>query len=311
MHILNWNHPSFLQYKTGAPKVRTRPYDPLSKALVKLFPIIPSFRMANGDTVFEHRAPVPENYVASWNSTGQPEEDLASLREILQENLGRLIASSGRLRVSDHQVVAISIVSSNVWVEDLTVPINVVRKSTVSLPSGPDVYGQSLEALLTRPAASESESHVPDAVSDKRTPLPSMQLCCSYVMVCLEMGLWTLPRVIGAISGTASADSIQWVVIGMPTVAVNAINEKLEWIAHHEVSDLGGGDSEIGGVGAGSQALFPKVGKKQGSHHDSLHPTDHQRLYLQGLFDSPPPEIFPNQMIAISSIVSHMLLPIQ
>ncbi|GKG46036.1 hypothetical protein Tco_0498482, partial [Tanacetum coccineum] len=33
------------------------------------------------------------------------------------------------------------------------------------LPSGPDVYGQSLEVLLTQPAASESESHVPDAVS--------------------------------------------------------------------------------------------------------------------------------------------------
>ncbi|GKF97283.1 hypothetical protein Tco_0293104, partial [Tanacetum coccineum] len=35
-----------------------------------------------------------------------------------------------------------------------------------SLPSGPDAYGQSLEALLTQPAASESESHVPDVVSE-------------------------------------------------------------------------------------------------------------------------------------------------
>ncbi|GKF92340.1 hypothetical protein Tco_0279059, partial [Tanacetum coccineum] len=33
-----------------------------------------------------------------------------------------------------------------------------------SLPSMPDAYGQSLEALLTQPAASERESHVPDAV---------------------------------------------------------------------------------------------------------------------------------------------------
>ncbi|GKF43129.1 hypothetical protein Tco_0129681, partial [Tanacetum coccineum] len=35
-----------------------------------------------------------------------------------------------------------------------------------SLPSMPDVYGQSLEVLLTQPAASESESHVPDVVSE-------------------------------------------------------------------------------------------------------------------------------------------------
>ncbi|GKF94188.1 hypothetical protein Tco_0283888, partial [Tanacetum coccineum] len=35
-----------------------------------------------------------------------------------------------------------------------------------SLPSMPDAYGQSLKALLTQPAASESESHVPDAVSE-------------------------------------------------------------------------------------------------------------------------------------------------
>ncbi|GKF61636.1 hypothetical protein Tco_0181690, partial [Tanacetum coccineum] len=34
------------------------------------------------------------------------------------------------------------------------------------LPSGPDVYGQSLEVLLNWPAASESESHVPDVVSE-------------------------------------------------------------------------------------------------------------------------------------------------
>ncbi|GJR99898.1 ribonuclease H-like domain-containing protein [Tanacetum coccineum] len=36
----------------------------------------------------------------------------------------------------------------------------------MSLPSVPDAYGQSLEALLTQPAASESESHVPDDVSE-------------------------------------------------------------------------------------------------------------------------------------------------
>ncbi|GJV92886.1 hypothetical protein Tco_1540699 [Tanacetum coccineum] len=34
-----------------------------------------------------------------------------------------------------------------------------------SLPSGPDAYGQSLEALLTQPAAFESVSYVPGAVS--------------------------------------------------------------------------------------------------------------------------------------------------
>ncbi|GJT42943.1 hypothetical protein Tco_0951658 [Tanacetum coccineum] len=39
-------------------------------------------------------------------------------------------------------------------------------KRKESLPSGPDVYGQSLEVLLTQPAASESESHVPDVVSE-------------------------------------------------------------------------------------------------------------------------------------------------
>ncbi|GJZ26219.1 hypothetical protein Tco_0570472, partial [Tanacetum coccineum] len=35
-----------------------------------------------------------------------------------------------------------------------------------SLPSGPDAYDQSLEVLLTQPAASESESRVPDVVSE-------------------------------------------------------------------------------------------------------------------------------------------------
>ncbi|GKG61152.1 hypothetical protein Tco_0616968, partial [Tanacetum coccineum] len=35
-----------------------------------------------------------------------------------------------------------------------------------SLPSVHDIYGQSLEALLTQPDASESESHVPDIVSE-------------------------------------------------------------------------------------------------------------------------------------------------
>ncbi|GKG34563.1 hypothetical protein Tco_0437259, partial [Tanacetum coccineum] len=35
-----------------------------------------------------------------------------------------------------------------------------------SLPSVPDAYGQSLEALLTQPTASESESRVPNAVSE-------------------------------------------------------------------------------------------------------------------------------------------------
>ncbi|GKG55358.1 hypothetical protein Tco_0571998, partial [Tanacetum coccineum] len=32
--------------------------------------------------------------------------------------------------------------------------------------SVPDAYGQSLEALLTQPAVSESESHVPDVVPE-------------------------------------------------------------------------------------------------------------------------------------------------
>nr|GFC78756.1 hypothetical protein [Tanacetum cinerariifolium] len=35
-----------------------------------------------------------------------------------------------------------------------------------SLPSVPDVYGQSLEALSSQPAASGSESHVPGDVSE-------------------------------------------------------------------------------------------------------------------------------------------------
>ncbi|GKA77788.1 hypothetical protein Tco_0784325, partial [Tanacetum coccineum] len=35
-----------------------------------------------------------------------------------------------------------------------------------TLPSVLDVYGQSLEALLTRHAASESESRVPDVMSE-------------------------------------------------------------------------------------------------------------------------------------------------
>ncbi|GKE42205.1 hypothetical protein Tco_1469489, partial [Tanacetum coccineum] len=35
-----------------------------------------------------------------------------------------------------------------------------------SLPSIPDAYGQSLEALLSQPPASKSESHVPDVVSE-------------------------------------------------------------------------------------------------------------------------------------------------
>ncbi|GKG51806.1 hypothetical protein Tco_0544444, partial [Tanacetum coccineum] len=34
-----------------------------------------------------------------------------------------------------------------------------------SLPSMSDAYGQSLEALISQPATSESESHVPDVVS--------------------------------------------------------------------------------------------------------------------------------------------------
>nr|GFC91122.1 hypothetical protein [Tanacetum cinerariifolium] len=33
-------------------------------------------------------------------------------------------------------------------------------------PFVPDAYGQSLEALLSQPAASGSESHVPGAVSE-------------------------------------------------------------------------------------------------------------------------------------------------
>ncbi|GJR58437.1 hypothetical protein Tco_1500599, partial [Tanacetum coccineum] len=35
-----------------------------------------------------------------------------------------------------------------------------------SLPSVPDAYGQSLERLLTQPAASKSEFHVPGDVSE-------------------------------------------------------------------------------------------------------------------------------------------------
>ncbi|GJU18436.1 hypothetical protein Tco_1146402 [Tanacetum coccineum] len=35
-----------------------------------------------------------------------------------------------------------------------------------SLPSVPDAYGLSLEALLSQPAASESESHVPNVASE-------------------------------------------------------------------------------------------------------------------------------------------------
>ncbi|GKE95990.1 hypothetical protein Tco_1580845, partial [Tanacetum coccineum] len=35
-----------------------------------------------------------------------------------------------------------------------------------SLPSVPDAYCQSLKALLSQPVASESESHVPDVVSE-------------------------------------------------------------------------------------------------------------------------------------------------
>ncbi|GJU41279.1 hypothetical protein Tco_1194236, partial [Tanacetum coccineum] len=35
-----------------------------------------------------------------------------------------------------------------------------------SLLSVPDAYDQSLEALLSQPAASKGESHVPDAVSE-------------------------------------------------------------------------------------------------------------------------------------------------
>nr|GEY74938.1 hypothetical protein [Tanacetum cinerariifolium]GEZ45295.1 hypothetical protein [Tanacetum cinerariifolium] len=39
-----------------------------------------------------------------------------------------------------------------------------------SLPSVPDAYGQSLEALLSYPDASESESHVPGVVSEYEYP---------------------------------------------------------------------------------------------------------------------------------------------
>ncbi|GKD61507.1 hypothetical protein Tco_1299016, partial [Tanacetum coccineum] len=35
----------------------------------------------------------------------------------------------------------------------------------------PDAYGQSLEALPSRPAASGSESHVPGAVSESKYPV--------------------------------------------------------------------------------------------------------------------------------------------
>ncbi|GKC27627.1 hypothetical protein Tco_1034921 [Tanacetum coccineum] len=35
-----------------------------------------------------------------------------------------------------------------------------------SLPFVPDAYGQSLDALPSQPAASESESHVPGVVSE-------------------------------------------------------------------------------------------------------------------------------------------------
>ncbi|GJR79796.1 hypothetical protein Tco_0150581 [Tanacetum coccineum] len=40
-----------------------------------------------------------------------------------------------------------------------------------SLPSVPDAYGQSLEALLSQPAASGSESHVPGTVSEEEYPV--------------------------------------------------------------------------------------------------------------------------------------------
>ncbi|GJX63989.1 hypothetical protein Tco_0298332 [Tanacetum coccineum] len=36
-----------------------------------------------------------------------------------------------------------------------------------SLPSVPDAYGQSLEALLSQPAVSGSESHIPGVVSEE------------------------------------------------------------------------------------------------------------------------------------------------
>ncbi|GKE96146.1 hypothetical protein Tco_1581001, partial [Tanacetum coccineum] len=35
-----------------------------------------------------------------------------------------------------------------------------------SLPSVPGTYGQTLEALLSQPAASENESHMPGVVSE-------------------------------------------------------------------------------------------------------------------------------------------------
>ncbi|GJT05525.1 hypothetical protein Tco_0839987 [Tanacetum coccineum] len=40
-----------------------------------------------------------------------------------------------------------------------------------SLPSVPDAYGQSLEALLSPPAASGSEAHVPGVVSKEEYPV--------------------------------------------------------------------------------------------------------------------------------------------
>ncbi|GKC68609.1 hypothetical protein Tco_1101207, partial [Tanacetum coccineum] len=40
-----------------------------------------------------------------------------------------------------------------------------------SLPSVPDAYGQSLEALLSQPAIFRSESHVPGAVFEKEYPV--------------------------------------------------------------------------------------------------------------------------------------------
>ncbi|GJS75991.1 hypothetical protein Tco_0725872 [Tanacetum coccineum] len=39
-----------------------------------------------------------------------------------------------------------------------------------SLSSAPDAYGQSLKALLSRPAASRSESRVPDVGSELEYP---------------------------------------------------------------------------------------------------------------------------------------------
>ncbi|GJS98639.1 hypothetical protein Tco_0819809 [Tanacetum coccineum] len=52
------------------------------------------------------------------------------------------------------------------WMDSGVMLFGLVFVNKDSLPSVPDVYGQSLEALLTKPAASESESHVPDAVSE-------------------------------------------------------------------------------------------------------------------------------------------------